>query len=335
MLGNHIEIEVSDLLIILLAIESIQYVSHRLIQRLHYVTLKHLSRITHRTLHGVLQYIRILRRGNILNLLVWHNRIHQLLQRKHIVHIALGEHIAMFIKRTVVSVKCRAGRWGSAEVNLSVCSLIPLALCKSFHTANLAIVAVEHTIMRHNSRHTFMVETVFHRLGSHLPIRIIRILLQVFAQPEQILHIFSIRSNTITDFMKEIRYLILDTIPEASFTLAILGESGDTFLNGIIDIQRIELSLLIHQLLQSRILRLIQVVPYFTKELIESFITKQLSHSLVSNHLMPDSLFCSISVVDIRHVKMHLASLLVIPASYLSAFLNSSLCRLVGDFINR
>ena len=32
MLGNHIEIEVSDLLIILLAIESIQYVSHRLIQ---------------------------------------------------------------------------------------------------------------------------------------------------------------------------------------------------------------------------------------------------------------------------------------------------------------
>ena len=79
-LGNHIEIEVSDLLIVLLAIESIQYVCHRLIQRLHYVALKHLSRITHRTLHGVLQYIRILRRSNILNLLVWHNRIHQLLQ---------------------------------------------------------------------------------------------------------------------------------------------------------------------------------------------------------------------------------------------------------------
>ena len=80
MLGNHIEIEASDLLIILLAIESIQYVSHRLIQRLHHVALKHLSRIAHRTLHGVLQHIRILRRGNILNLLVWHNRIHQFLQ---------------------------------------------------------------------------------------------------------------------------------------------------------------------------------------------------------------------------------------------------------------
>ena len=49
-----------------------------------------------------------------------------------------------------------------------------------------------------------VVETVFHRLGSHFPIRIILILLQVLAQPEQILHIFSIRSNTITDFMKEI-----------------------------------------------------------------------------------------------------------------------------------
>ena len=180
-----------------------------------------------------------------------------------------------------------------------------------------------------------MVETVFHRFGSQFPIWIIWILLQVLAQPEQILHIFSIRSNTITDFMKEIRYLILDTIPEARFTLAILGESRDTFLNSIINIQRVELSLLIHQLLQSRILRLIQVVPYFTKELIESFITKQLSHSLVSNHLMPDGLLCGISIVDIRHIKMHLASLLVIPASNLSAFLYSCLCRLVGDFINR
>ena len=98
MLCNHVEIEVSNLLIVLLAIESIKNVSHRLIQRLHHVTLKHLSRITHRTLHGVLQHIRILRRINILNLLVRHNRIHQLLQRKHIIHIALGEHIAVFVK---------------------------------------------------------------------------------------------------------------------------------------------------------------------------------------------------------------------------------------------
>ena len=80
MLGNHVEIEVPNLLIILLAVKSIQHVSHRLIQRNHYVELKHLSRIAHRTLHGVLQHIRILRRGNILNLLVRHNRIHQLLQ---------------------------------------------------------------------------------------------------------------------------------------------------------------------------------------------------------------------------------------------------------------
>ena len=220
-------------------------------------------------------------------------------------------------------------------MNLSVCSLIPFTLGKTIHTANLAIVAVEHTIMRLNSRHTLMVETVFHRLGSQFPIRIIRILLQVLAQPEQVLHIFSIRSNTITDFVKEIRYLILDAIPEARLTLAILGESGDTFLNSIIDIQRIVLSLLIHQLLQFGILWLIQVIPDITKELVESLITKQLSHSLVTNHLMPDSLLSSISVVDIRHIKMHLASLLIIPASNLSAILNSSLSRLVGDFINR
>ena len=179
-----------------------------------------------------------------------------------------------------------------------------------------------------------MVETVFHRLGSQLPIRVIRIFLQVLAQPEQVLHVLSIRSNTIADFMKEIRYLVFDTIPEDRFTLAILGESRDTFLNGIIDIQRIELSLLIHKLLQFGILRLIQVVPNITKELVESVFTKQLSHSLVTNYLMPDSLLGSISIMDIRHVKMHLASLLVIPASYLSSFLNSSLSRLVGDFIN-
>ena len=147
-----------------------------------------------------------------------------------------------------------------------------------------------------------MVETVFHRLGSQFPIWIIRILLQVLAQPEQVLHIFSIRSNTITDFMKKIRYLILDTIPESSFALAILGEPGDTFLYGIVDIHRVELSLLIHQLLQSRILWLIQVVPYITKELLESLFTEKLSHSLVSYNLMPDSLLGSISVVDIWHI---------------------------------
>ena len=240
----------------------------------------------------------------------------------------------MLIQRTVVSVKCRSGRWGSAKVNLTIRSLIPLRLGKIIHTFNLSVISIEHAIMRHDSRHTVMVETVFHRLGSHLPIRVILILLQVLAQPEQILHIFSIRSNTITDFVKEIRYLILDTIPEASFTLAILGESGDTFLNGIVDIQRIVLSLLIHQLLQSRILRLIQVIPHITKELLESVFTKQLPHALVSNHLMPDSLLGSISIVDIRHIKMHLASLLVIPASYLSAFLNSSLSSLVVYFVN-
>ena len=335
MLGNHVEIEVSYLLIILLSVKSIQHTSHRLIQRLHHVALKHLSRIAHRTLHGVLQHIRILRRGNILNLLVRHNRIHQLLQRKHIVHIALGKHIAVLVQRTVVSVKCRAGRWGSAKVNITVRSLIPFSLGKILHVSILAVISIEHAIMRHNHRHTVMVETVFHRLGSHLPIRIILILLQVLAQPEQVLHIFSIRSNTITDFMKEIRYLILDTIPEARFTLAILGESGNTFLNGIVDIQRIVLSLLIHQLLQIRILWLIQVIPHITKELLKSVFTEKLSHALVSNHLMPDSLLGSISVVYIRHVKMHLASLLIIPASYLSAILNSSPSRLVGDFINR
>ena len=180
-----------------------------------------------------------------------------------------------------------------------------------------------------------MVETVFHRLGSQFPIWIIRILLQVLAQPEQVLHIFSIRSNTITDFMKKIRYLILDTIPEAILTLSILGESGYTFLNGIVDIHRVELSLLIHQLLQSRILWFIQVVPYITKELLESLFTEKLSHPLVSYNLMPDSLLGSISVVDIWHIKMHLASLLIIPASNLSAILNSSPSRLVGDFVNR
>ena len=184
----------------------------------------------------------------------------------------------------MVSVKCRSSRWGSAKVNITICSLIPLALGKTLHTANLAIVTVEHAIMRHNHRHTVMVETVFHRLGSHFPIRVILILLQVLAQPEQILRIFSIRSNTITDFVKEIRYLILDTIPEARFTLAILGESGDTFLKGIVDIQRIVHSLLIHQLLQSSILRLLQVIPHITKELVESVFTKQLPHALVSYH---------------------------------------------------
>ena len=335
MLGNHVEIEVSYLLVVLLSVEGIKHASHCLVKRLHHVTLKHLSCITHRTLHGVLQHIRILRRGNILNLLVRHNRIHQLLQRKHTIHIALGEHIAVLIQRTVVSVKCRAGRWGSTEVNLSVCSIVPFALGHALHTADLTVISVEHSVSLYNSRHTIMVETVFYRLGSKLPIRVIRIFLQVLAQPEQVLHIFSIRGNTITDFMKEIRYLVFDTIPEARFTLAILGESGDTFLNGIIDIQRIELSLLIHQFLQFGILRLIQVVPNITKELVESVFTKQLSHSLVSYYLMPDSLLGSISIMDIRHVKMHLASLLVIPASYLSAFLNSSLSSLVGDFINR
>ena len=135
--------------------------------------------------------------------------------------------------------------------------------------------------------------------------------------------------------MKKIRYLILDTIPESSFALAILGESGDTFLYGIVDIHRVELSLLIHQLLQSRILWLIQVVPHITKELLKSLFPEKLSHSLVSYNLMPDSLLGCISVVDIRHIKMHLAGLFIIPASYLSAFLNSCLCCLVGDFINR
>ena len=334
MLGNHVEIEVSYLLVVLLSVEGIKYASHCLVKRLHHISLKHLSRITHRALHGVLQHIRILRRSNIFNLLVRHNRIHQLLQRKHIIHIALCEHIAVLIQRTVVSVKCCAGRWGSTEVNLSVRSLVPFALGHALHTADLTVISVEHTVMRHDSRHTIMVETVFHRLGSQFPIRVIRIFLQVLAQPEQILHIFSIRSNTITDFMKEIRYLILDTIPESRFTLSILGESGDTFLYCIIDIQRIVLSLLIHKLLQSSILRLIQIIPYITKELIESVFTKQLSHSLVSYYLMPDSLLGSISIMDIRHVKMHIASLLVIPSSYLSTLLNSSLSSLVGNFIN-
>ncbi len=135
--------------------------------------------------------------------------------------------------------------------------------------------------------------------------------------------------------MQEVRNLILDVVPEASFASAILGESGDTFLNGIVSIQRIILHFLHHQLLQDRILRLIQVIPNTTQELVESVFTKQLSHSFVSHHLMPDSLLGSIAVVDVRHVKMYLASLLVIPASDMLAFLDCFLRTLVGYLLGR
>ena len=43
MLGNHVEIEVSNLLIIFLAVKSIQHVSHGLVKRLHHIALKHLG----------------------------------------------------------------------------------------------------------------------------------------------------------------------------------------------------------------------------------------------------------------------------------------------------
>ena len=128
MLCNHIEIEVSYLVVCLFAFKGIEYSGHSFLQRTHDVYLEHLGRIAHRALHDVLKNVWIFRRSNILNLLIRNNGIHQLLQGKHIVHETLCGHVAVLIQRTVVSVKGSSCGWGSTEMNLSVCSLLIICL---------------------------------------------------------------------------------------------------------------------------------------------------------------------------------------------------------------
>ena len=55
----------------------------------------------------------------------------------------------------------------------------------------------------------------------------------------------------------------------------------------------------------------------------------------MSHGLVPNGLLRSIRVVDIRHIQMHLACILVIPASHLLTVLNVTAHLLVANLLNR
>ena len=336
-LGNHIEVEVPYLLLVLLSVEGIQYVSHCLVERLHHVALKHLRRIAHRSLHGVLQHIGILRRFHVLYLLDGRvNRLHQFLQREHIVHEALRSHIAVGVQGTVVAVECSAGRRSGAEMHLTVGHLLILSLGQFAHVViDTPCVVMEHTASLSHSRNILVVDVVFHSLCPHLIIRVVRVLLQILAQPKQILHVLGVGCDTIAYLVQEVSHLVLDVSPEACIASSFLGKTCHTFLNGIAIVEGILLHLFHHQLLQGGILGLVEVVPHAVQELVEPVLTKQLPHSLVSYHLVPDGLLGSIAVVDIGHIEMHLAGLLVIPASDFLAFPDCFLRLRIGHFLGR
>ena len=135
--------------------------------------------------------------------------------------------------------------------------------------------------------------------------------------------------------MQEVRHLVLDVSPEACITPTFLGKSCYTFLNGIAIVEGILLHLFHHQLLQGSVLGLVKVVPHAVQELVKPVLAKQLPHSLVSYHLVPDGLLGSIAVVDVGHIEMHLAGLLVIPASDFLAFLDCFLRLRIGHFLGR
>ena len=179
-----------------------------------------------------------------------------------------------------------------------------------------------------------MLYLPLHGISPHLPPRIITLLLNVLRQPQHILHVLHVRRYSVANLVQSVRHLVLDVVPEPGFALALLGTLGDELLYSVIESHRVLAHTFLHIGSQFGIHRIVQVQPQ-TSHIVVELVSEQSSHALMSHGLVPNGLLRSIRVVYIRHIQMHLACILVIPASHLLAVLNVTAHLLVANLLNR
>ena len=198
----------------------------------------------------------------------------------------------------------------------------------------LAVVVIQHTVFFRDRKIILVLYLPLHGICPHLPPRIITFLLNVLRQPEHILHVLHVRRYSVAYLVQGICHLVLDVVPEPRLALTLLGALGYELLYSVIEPHRVLAHTLLYVGSKLSIHRIVQVHPKTSHVVIE-LVSQQSSHALVSYGLVPDGLLRSVGVVDIRHVKMHLTCILVIPARHLLAVLNVTAHLIVANLLNR
>ena len=226
----------------------------------------------------------------------------------------------MTVKRMMVSVQSGSSTWSRAVVYLSVRCLQPFLATHTLEVMALAVVVIQLAALNLRVLRLLMLYLPPHSLSSHLPQRTVSMLLHVLRKPQHILHVLHVRRNSVAYLMQGICHLILNVVPESRLTLSVLCALGDKLLNSVIESKVIHIHLFLHISSQLSIDRVVQVHPKVSHVGVK-LISKQSSHALVSHSLVPYGFLRGIRVMDVRHIQMHLARLLVIPASHLLAVL--------------
>ena len=335
MLSNHIQVEVPYSVLHLLAIEAVQHARHSLAKRVHIAYFEELGFVAHHALCDILHQVWVHRTIHIFNLPDRRiNSLHQFLQREHIVHESLRSHIAMTVQGMMVSIQSGSCIWCRAVVYLSVCCLQPFLAAHALEVMALAVVVIQLAALNLRVLRLLMLYLPPHSLSSHLPQRAVAMLLHILRQPQHILHVLHVRRNSVAYLMQGICHLILNVVPESRLTLSVLCALGDKLLNSVIESKVIHVHLFLHISSQLSIDRIIQVHPK-TSHIVIELISKQTSHALVSYSLVPNGFLSGIRVMDVRHIQMHLARILVIPASHLLAVLYVLAHLRVLNLVNR
>ena len=220
----------------------------------------------------------------------------------------------------MVSVQSGSCTWSRAVVYLSVRCLQPFLAAHALEVMALAVVVIQLAALNLRVLRLLMLYLPPHSLSSQLPQRTVSMLLHILRKPKHILHVLHVRRNSVAYLMQGICYLILNVVPESRLTLSVLCALGDKLLNSVIESKVIHVHLFLHISSQLSIDRVVQVHPKVSHVGVK-LISEQSSHALVSYSLVPNGFLRGIRVMDVRHIQMHLARLLVIPASHLLAFL--------------
>ena len=226
----------------------------------------------------------------------------------------------MTVQGMMVSIQSGSCIWRRAVVYLSVRCLQPFLAAHTLEVMALAVVVIQLAALNLRVLRLLMLYLPLHGIGPHLPPRVVAMLLHILRKPQHILHVLHVRRNSVAYLMQGICHLILNVVPESRLTLSVLCALGDKLLYRVIESKMIHVHLFLHISSQLSIDRIIQVHPQ-TSHIVIELLAQQSPHALVSHSLVPNGLLRGIRVMDVRHIQMHLARILVIPASHLLAVL--------------
>ena len=333
MLGNHIDLCVSQLLILIATAHGRYYFLKRIIKRLSVFSVIFFCLLLYDTVNSVLRLQWIEGRRNIRpRILFTRDYFHSLLQRLHMINSTFLESIEFCSESTIILINLRCCHRGGAEMHLSICSLLEVLMVQVEQIIMvLTIIIKEHSVFLHDARRIVSFQLIQQSISSDSKVTVtLRMLGVILGEPQEILDILRVRRHTVADFSKDICYLVFQVIPKTMLTMSIFCHSCNSLFDSISVIEWIVLQFLHDELFEVGVFRLIKIEINIIKEFVVVVVPEQFTHSFMTHDFVPYCFLSCVAVMYVWHIQHNFTCAFIVPSFYLFTIFKSCLCLGIG-----